>query len=247
MGETEHITELLPAYALDILEEEQIFRVEAHLTGCPACHRELEGYLRVVEQLPLGAPEAYPPPELKRRLMANLPRSSASRVAGDEAGPAMGGRMTLADFFRRLSPVWWAASLVLVLGLAISNLLLWQQVRELRPVRQETALEVIDLSGTDYAQRATGVIVMSMDGEHGTLVVDRLPVLGEDQEYQLWLIRDEERESGGVFSVDDDGYGAVWVHAAEPLASYPEFGVTVEPAGGSPGPTGPRVLGGEID
>lgn len=247
MGEKEHITELLPAYALDILEEEQIFQVEAHLAGCPACHRELEGYLRVVERLPLGAPEVQPPPDLKRRLLANLPQSSTVRPAGDKAAPARGGGQTLADVLRRLWPVLGAASLVLVLGLAISNLLLWQQVRGFQAARREAALGVVDLSGTEYAMGATGVIVISMDGEHGTLVVDRLPVLGEDQEYQLWLIRGDTRDSGGVFSVGEDGYGSVWVHAPDPLASYPEFGVTVEPAGGSPGPTGPRVLGGAIE
>ena len=87
--------------------------------------------------------------------------------------------------------------------------------------------------------------MLSMDGDHGTLVVDGLPVLTEAEQYQLWLIRDGERTDGGVFSVDRRGYGSMWVHADEPLDSFDSFGVTLEPAGGSPGPTGPRMLGGE--
>jgi anti-sigma-K factor RskA len=70
--------------------------------------------------------------------------------------------------------------------------------------------------------------------------VDHLEPLGPDQQYQLWLIKDG-RISGGVFDVGDDGYGSLTVRAPDPLDSY-TFGVTVEPAGGSPGPTGPRVL-----
>jgi anti-sigma-K factor RskA len=134
--------------------------------------------------------------------------------------------------------------LILVLGL--SNLLLWRQVRQLQsgaPGGEET-LQTLVLEGSQAAPGATGMIVISLDGEHGTLVVDRLPVLGEDHEYQLWLIdENEERTSGAVFSVSDDGYGSVWVGAPEPLISYPAFGVTIEPLGGSPQPTGERVLG----
>ena len=75
------------------------------------------------------------------------------------------------------------------------------------------------------------------------MVVEGLPVLDEDHEYQLWLIRNGQRASGGVFSVDADGYGAMVVSSPEALSNYSAFGITVEPEGGSPGPTGDRVLG----
>jgi anti-sigma-K factor RskA len=71
-------------------------------------------------------------------------------------------------------------------------------------------------------------------------------MLGSDQQYQLWLVLDDERTSGGVFSVDYYGYGAMVIHAPRPLNEYTSFGVTVEPAGGSPAPTGEKVLGGEF-
>ena len=81
------------------------------------------------------------------------------------------------------------------------------------------------------------------DGDHGTLVVDSLAPLGQDQQYQLWLIQDGERTDGGVFSVNPEGYGSLWVETPQPLSSYSAFGITIEPAGGSPGPTGDKVLG----
>jgi anti-sigma-K factor RskA len=90
------------------------------------------------------------------------------------------------------------------------------------------------------------MIVISLEGTHGTLVVDNLPPLEEDQQFQLWLVRDSQRASGGVFSVDEDGYGSVWVSSPEPLASYTGFGITIEPAGGSAGPTGEKVLGNDL-
>jgi anti-sigma-K factor RskA len=104
-------------------------------------------------------------------------------------------------------------------------------------------LQTIPLAGTETAPQATGLIVISADGEHGTLVADGLATLGQDQQYQLWLIKDGERTSGGVFSVNQEGYGSLWVESPQPLSSYSAFGITIEPAGGSPGPTGNKVLG----
>jgi anti-sigma-K factor RskA len=90
------------------------------------------------------------------------------------------------------------------------------------------------------------MLVISRDGEHGTLVVDKLPPLDEHQQYQLWLIDDGTRTSGGVFSVKEDGYASLWVGAPKALGSYKRFGITIEPEGGSPEPTGIRVLAGDL-
>jgi len=57
---------------------------------------------------------------------------------------------------------------------------------------------------------------------------------------------DSRRTSGGVYSVNDEGYGSLWVESNQPLFIHPAFGVTVEPAGGSSGATGIKVLGGEF-
>ncbi len=125
--------------------------------------------------------------------------------------------------------------------------MLWREVGALRTQTSPDQLQVIQLSGTEFVPAATGMIVVSVDGQHGALVVDRLPVLDEAHEYQLWLIRDGERDSGAVFSVDEDGYATKYVSSPEPLDGYTSFGITIEPAGGSPGPTGEKVLGGEFN
>jgi anti-sigma-K factor RskA len=104
-------------------------------------------------------------------------------------------------------------------------------------------MQVVAMLGTEVAPAATGMLVISEDGEYGTLVVDGLPALDPAHQYQLWLIRDGQRTSGGLFSVNPEGYGSLWVSSPEPLSSYPAFGITVEPVGGSTGPTGEKVLG----
>jgi hypothetical protein len=82
---------------------------------------------------------------------------------------------------------------------------------------QQQALRTINLTGTDTAPGATGLLVVSLNGQHGTLVVDHLPDLNDQWQYQLWLIdSDGNRTSGGVFSVRQ---GYVWVKFRR-LAQY---------------------------
>ncbi len=64
-----HMTEYLPAYALDCLDEEETRIVYGHLQSCPQCRAELETYLAVAERLALAAPDAAPPARLKQQLM----------------------------------------------------------------------------------------------------------------------------------------------------------------------------------
>lgn len=237
----EHILDLIPGFALEILDEQEAAQVSSHLQGCPACRDELEAYRAVVASLALSAPSAEPPSRLKGKLMASLPEKN-SRPS--ETAPWW---QSLASFFRTRSLAWNAFSMLLILVLTASNLLLWNRLERVSaPTQVSDSLRTVLLSGTDAAPLATGMLVISKNGEYGTLVVDHLPPLDPNQQYQLWLIRDEVRTSGGVFSVSEEGYGAMEIEIHESLSSFPAFGVTIEPAGGSPAPTGERVLGGQL-
>jgi len=121
-----------------------------------------------------------------------------------------------------------------------------QQVRAAVARLPEEQQRVLALAATDAAPGATGKLVISRDGEYGTLVADGLPALDAGHQYQVWLIRTGQHTSGGVFSVGHHGYGVIEILAPEPLGSYPSFHVTVEPSGGSPAPTGAEVLAGHL-
>jgi anti-sigma-K factor RskA len=102
------------------------------------------------------------------------------------------------------------------------------------------------LVGAEATPDARGWIYVDPAADSALLVASRLPPLPPDRAYQLWLVRDGQRVSGGVFRVDPEGYGWLKVRAPQALASYTRVGITVEPLGGSPGPTGARVLGGDL-
>jgi len=262
-----HVLSLLPAYALGILDEEESVEVSQHVASCPACRAEFQCYLAVVDQLALAAPDAAPPARLKQRLVqrvellrpapAQLPPPARLpwraplpcgvpllRWRRPEGVRAVQGWRHLSALFRRAAPVWGLASLALIVALATSTIWLWQRANP--RVHSVAGMQVVALVPTDAARGASGTLVISGDGDYGALVVDGLPPLDAAYQYQVWLIRDGQHTSGGVFSVNPHGYAAIEVMAPEPLASYPAFGITIEPAGGSPGPTGDKVLGGHL-
>lgn len=241
----DEILGLIPAYALASLDAAEAERVGRHLAGCEICQTELATYESVVGLMALGAPDALPAPDLKDRLLTHAnPRSAQSpKVASQQplsSSRNLGQKISEAvrDFLT--GSRWRPVTVALVVILLISNVLLWQQSRSSQTT---DGWQQIHLYGSDVAPAATGIIYISADGRNGTLVVDGLPTLTADQQYQLWLIKDEQRNSGAVFSVDQDGYRGIEIESAVPLDTYSAFGVTIEPAGGSPGPTGERVLG----
>lgn len=235
MSTEDQYKELLPAYALDCLDEEDIIIASEHLPVCDSCQAELRAYQAVVDGLALAVPDAEPASDLKRRLMDRVQPVPA------QSPTSWWGQLT--NLLKRSAPAWGVAGLVLIVALLIGNLWLWGQLRSSQGVTEPEVLGTIPLIGTEVSPYATGLLVISQDGEHGTLVVDGLGPLSKEQQYQLWLIRDGQRTSGGVFSVSEEGYGSLWISSPEPLSSYSAFGITIEPAGGSPGPTGDKVLG----
>ncbi len=238
MSNDTHVNELLPAYALGSLEQEESIQVSEHLATCVACRAELQSYQFVTDQLALAAPDVAPSVALRQRLTDRVnpaPAAPESQLSWWEQ---------LTQLWLRAAPAWGMVSLALIVVLAVANLTLRQQVDDSRS--GSSGMRVVIFDGTDMAPGATGTLVISENGEYGTLVVDGLPPLDAAHQYQLWLIKDGQRTNGGVFSVSSEGYGALEVSSPAPLASYPAFGVTIEPAGGSPGPTGDKVLGGSL-
>lgn len=228
-----HVHELLPAYALECLDTEEASRVAEHLASCAECRAELVAYQTVAGRLALGAPDALPPAHLKNRLLA--------QVQAPQAAPA---RAPIRTRWQRAAVAWGLAALVLLVALVATNL--WWWLRYGGPGVGPAGLQAVAMAGTERAPRATGTLLITADGEYGTLIVDGLPALDPGLGYQLWLIRDGQRVSGGVFAVNDEGYGVLEVSSHEPLASFTAFGVTIEPEGGSPGPTGDKVLDGSL-
>ncbi|HET6597444.1 MAG TPA: anti-sigma factor [Anaerolineales bacterium] len=238
MSNEAHIDDLLPAYAVGSLEADELRRVEEHLLSCLICRKEASSFEAVIEELSVAAPEVVPSAALKDRLMRQvMPPKRQDKVLDPIASR---------PFWERLLPAWGLASLFLIVGLAASSFLLWQRVNTLEYATAPGGMRAVPLNATDAAPDATGFVLISTDGEDGALVVDGLPPLGEDREYQLWLVRNGERTSGAIFSTDEKSYAGTRIRAPRSLLDYSAVGITIEPAGGSEKPTGAQVLHGTL-
>jgi anti-sigma-K factor RskA len=250
--EPSHVTELIPLYVLGLLDLDEVRRVERHLDECPVCRAEVQSYRPVSDQLVLAAPLAAPPASLHTRLVSRIAALPAAAPPAPAPPPASAPTLAppprpslwqrLAALSRRAAPVWVPLSALLILALLATNLWLWSRT----PTAAPDTLASVVLSGTPDAPGASGLLATTASGTSGLLVVQGLPPLSPEQQYQLWLVQGEQRTNGGVFSVDAQGFGRLEVRAPQPLVNYGRFGVTIEPAGGSPGPTGARVLGGSL-
>jgi anti-sigma-K factor RskA len=238
MSEETHVLDLLPAYALGSLDSEEAGRVEEHLSSCLICRNESNAFQTAADQMSFVAPAAVPSPDLKDRLM--------QRVQASRPQPRVPVQNPARSWLERLLPAWSLASLFFIFALAGFNLFLWQRLNHLEVVSSPGGMRAVPLSASDPTSRATGFVLISADGDSGALVVDGLPPLDESQQYQLWLIRDGQRVSGAVFSTDEKSYGGTRIKAPRSLLEYSSAGITIEPAGGSPEPTGTKVMGGPL-
>jgi anti-sigma-K factor RskA len=236
--ENHHVLDLLPAFVLDALADDETIQVVSHLEHCPSCQAELASLQHVADDLPLALAQASPPPALKSRLLSSIHSRQSARL--QSATPVTPQKRLSA--FQKYLPVFGLAFLLVI---AVVNVVLWRQLYA--SSRQAgSQFQVVALANTQNSPSAVGELVMDRSGQYGTLVVDKLADLGSASQYQVWLIRNGERTSGGVFSVNPDGYAALEIHAPQPLDSYDSIGVSIEPYGGSPAPTGDRVLAGTI-
>jgi anti-sigma-K factor RskA len=78
------------------------------------------------------------------------------------------------------------------------------------------------------------------------LVASELPRLEPDRTYQVWLRGKDGVVSAGLLRVDDRGTGYAVLDPSVPLDQFETVGISVEPVGGSPQPTGPRMLLGSL-
>ena len=235
---------LLGAHALGVLTQAEALQVEAHLAACEQCAARAAEFHQIAEGLLHLAPEVEPPAALRARLMATLDEDAQPARRSNPAGRRLG----------------WAGALAAVALLAL-NLAQW--VRNASLQAQLESLAAQERAGqTAQALRSypsSQVVELEAEGIRGTLVYDPgfpLAVLyiwgledpGPQQAYQAWLISaDGTRTSGGLLELpEEQGFAWLVVRANRPLQDYSGFGLTLEPADGSPLPTGPRILGGDL-
>lgn len=201
------IEELLGAFALDAIEDDERDVVEAHLLGCPRCRAEVAGHRETAALLAhSGAPAPdgvwtritetldEVPPELDlthiSRRSISL-RTAAATVAVAAALTAFFG-VRLGRQDARLDQV----------SERVQDVLLRNGLRSAALAAMgDPAAEKLKLSSFDGQSTAQ---VVRLPAGNGFVVADNLPALSLDRTYQLWAVRSDAKISLGVLGSDPD-------------------------------------------
>ena len=254
MRQTAHVERDLGAYALGALDTVDRDRVRSHLAGCARCQASLGDYQQVAVGLLHVLPVSVPPASLRDRV-----RKAIRRRSGESTWTHWGRAMQVA--YPLLVGVLTVAVLVLSLTfLQVRDSLVRQQQNLQRleaDVVERARVDGVALALLSYPNRQ--VATVAGDGGSGTLVYEPriplviinawgLPDLAAGEVFQAWLVRPNgDRVGGGLFYRDDGApFTRILLEASEPVSNFAGVGVTIEPEGGSPAPTGPNVLRAEF-
>jgi anti-sigma-K factor RskA len=249
-------------YALGALEGEENQEIESHVASCVDCGQKLAEARGRIALLALAAPVVVPSSGVKARLMKQVrdsARTAAPVAVSPEPEPSSG-------FFGR----WWAAVLMpAAVALAVAAIFLWTQNRrldqqlaglhadmqlqqqQLQQARQVgdliTARDTVTVALATQPGMPKGTGRVMYSAKMGMLMYDgELASAPADKTYQLWLVPAEGNPiSAGVFRAATGEANHFMVKLPEGVTPK-AFAVTMEPAGGRPQPTGPKVLVGAV-
>jgi len=220
MSEHPEARNLLGPYVMDALEPREQREVEDHLERCASCREEARDLKLAHEQLAdLVYTTEAPPPDLKGRVVAGIPRRGVRRVPSWVAGVA-------------------AAFCVLALLGAI-----------LAPdLFGGGDLAAATLNPTDHAPDAGGKVSIQGAGENVEVRLEAwgLPTCKREQYYELWLVEGKERVSAGSFTVGQSGQVDVSMNAPNFAGSYTQVGITAEDDK-DPRASDTKMLSGELN
>jgi hypothetical protein len=245
------IQELLGAFALDAVDDDERHLVEAHLAVCPRCRGEVATHRETAALLAHSGDRA--PEGVWARITENL----------EEAPPEIDlAPMASLDVARerrsRRSISLRAAAALGAVAAALTAFFGWQIGAQDRRL-DRFAAEFHELAAKDGLRRAataalaqpdaeevrlasfdgkTGVRIVRLPNGTGFAVADGLPALPADQTYQLWALRPDAKISLGLLGQDPD------VAPFQMVGPVQGYAITAEVAGGVKETTqSPVVLG----
>jgi hypothetical protein len=224
----ERLREDLASYALGALGPEEVAALERHLQICEPCRIELRSLQPAVDVLAVSVAQRSPPERLRESLLETV---RAEAGADPEAAAAR--------------EPWWRA----LRGLA------------LRPATALAAVILVVagvgagylLAGSDAGQPETTVVqarpldgageisaTLERNGDSATLHVHRMPEIGPDEVYEVWIKRGDRVDANSTFVLRADGSAVASVPG--PLEGGDAVLVTREPRPGGEQPTTEPLL-----
>ena len=214
--------ELVGAYALDALSDEERDAFEAHLATCEPCQAELASFADVLDGLAEDGAPADVPAGLSERIAAELAVTQQDVVAAPVVADVIPIRKRS---FGRILAV--AAASVAVLAIAASVLVTINKPSDSDRIR----------AASDVVELQTGISDVSVfvsDSAGGIAVEGDMPAPADGKEYQLWVVPADGSAPIPGPTMGGGETDAAWLTDLDGAAA---IAVSLEPEGGSTTPT----------
>lgn len=266
-----HENDLTGSFALNALGESEREELLRHAEESKSVRQELESLQETAALLGLSTEPVAPPARVKANIMAairNTPQLPAeqtprdtvaesllaapkSGTAGEAAANSGAPTRSAPATNQRMFAL--AAGVLLIAAGALTGIVVNQNSQQQQLKEQLTALSQREaqltqiLSASDSRSKTKTLddgarISLAYSATEGLMAVTTvgLPVLPSDKAYELWLISDDGAASAGL--VDGSKSDGTMMLSGS-MEGVTHFGITVEPATGSPKPTtNPIVL-----
>lgn len=217
---------LAAAYALDALDADERAEFEAHYPACDVCRREVINYRQTAAQLTVDA--VAPPVELRSSILAEV---AQTRQLPPQVAPRV---VALSSRRPTLLPVLGAVAAVAVL---LAGFVFLRSDGDSAVDDRLVALLASPDTMVEPLEGDDGSVSVAWSPSRGEVAVfgSEVAAVGAAGTYELWQFRDGQAAPSILFSPDGDGQ----VFAIGDFVGKPDgWGVTIEPKGGSPAPTG---------
>lgn len=219
--------DLLAAYALDALDDDERDRFERHLPDCEECTEQLALLREPVAALAYAVEGPVPPKELRDRVIEGAraePRAAVIKLP--RRNWALGAVAAVA-----------AAAACLAIGLGI-----WANSLSNSLDRERSAKSKLEQLASEATARpligASGRLLVARDGRAG-LVVCGLAGAPSAKTYEAWVISGKTPQPAGLFR---GGSGCHPVFLTQRVPKNATVAVTLERAGGATSPTLPILF-----
>jgi hypothetical protein len=237
----EETQELLGAYALDAVAEDERDLVERHLRECARCRQELAEHREAAALLAHGAPAPA-------GLWDQISGAIAGQLPEKTLVPVRPGR---------LRPGWGVAAAVAAAAAVVTGVMgirLVQQGDQIQDIRRLVHTQGLETAASAAAADPSaqhvslvaeegstlGTVVLLPSGK-GYLIRPLLPPLSEDRTYQLWALVGRATVSAGVLGNKPN------VTAFSVDMPVDGFAISEERHGGVPVPQTPPIAIGRIE
>jgi hypothetical protein len=239
----EHVRELLEAYALGILDQDEKARVESHLSYCANCRARVAEYTEILARLPDALALASPlqlPLTMKQRLLAAIEAGKAEPAADPRSATVRRGP-------RRAMRLLVLAGVISLFGALASTAALSFALDRERQLKErfaglldqrEIVLEIVDGRGTerlflrsaDRSSSAYGKLFTNPRLNDVVVMAGRLPPAEEGERYRVLLTSGGVTRSPGILSVNAKGFGLLVFGSARAGPNYDSVRIVLEHA-----------------